>query len=482
MNHGTSQSTPPLSFVTKLSYGIGAAAYGVKDNGFNYFLLIYYNQVLGLPAAQVALAGFIALCIDAISDPIVGNWSDRLRTKLGRRHPFMYLAALPVAISYFFFWNPPEMGPNELFVYLILMAVLVRTTITFYEIPSTALVAELTTSYHERTSVLGFRYFFGWLGGLAIAAFAFGFLLVPTEEYPYGLLNADGYGAYGLIAALIMITAILTSAFGTHSRIPYLKSAPPRRAFSILRVLGEVWETLSDRSFVMLFGTAILFAAGQGVSQALSYYFATFFWELKSHQLLYFIYAYVFSSAAAFWIAPRVSQRFEKKRAAIWVSLAAVSLAPMPFILRLIGFFPENHDPLLLPTLLTFATVDIALIIAAQILVTSMVADIVEESQVKTKRRSEGLFFAARTFAHKIVSGMGLFASGLVLTAVNFPQGVAPGQVPQETLVNLALVYIPVLMVFYFGSVAFLTGYRIDRRRHEDNLARIAADEAAPGD
>ena len=87
---------------TKLYYGFGAVAYGVKDNGFSYFLLLYYNQVLGLPAAWVGAAIMLALVFDAISDPIVGYTSDNLHSRWGRRHPFMYGSVIPVGLALFF--------------------------------------------------------------------------------------------------------------------------------------------------------------------------------------------------------------------------------------------------------------------------------------------------------------------------------------------------------------------------------------------
>lgn len=467
-------TTTPVGTPTRAAYGFGAVAYGVKDNGFNYFLLIYYNQVLGLPAAKVALAGFIALCIDAISDPVVGNWSDRTHSRWGRRHPFMYAAALPIAFAYFFLWNPPEgLSGEALFYYLLAVAILVRTTITFYEVPSTSMVAELTENYHIRTSLLSYRYLFGWLGGLTIATAAFGFLLVPTEKYVHGMLNLEGYNTYGLIAALLMLVGILISAVGTHSRIPRMKAPPPKRSLNVFRTFGEIFETLANRSFVMLFLAAIFFALAAGLSQALSYYFTTYFWELEARQLLYFIYGYVGSAILAFMFAPFMSRKLGKKTAAITISLLAFVLAPMPVFLRLIGFFPENDSPVLLPLLLTFAIVDVMLIITSQIIIASMVADVVEDSELKTGRRSEGLFFAARTFANKIVSGMGLFVAGFILTRIGFPDGAIPGQVDPEIVRRLGLVYAPTLLLFYLASVALLSAYRITESQHEENLRAL---------
>jgi Na+/melibiose symporter-like transporter len=144
-----------LELSTKLYYGFGSVAYGIKDNGFAFFLLLFYNQVLGLPASWVGAGIMAALIVDAMTDPIVGYVSDNLHSRWGRRHPFMYAAAIPVAVSFFFLWSPPSgLSQDSLFAYFLGVAILVRIFITFYEIPSTALVAELTDDYDDRTSMM----------------------------------------------------------------------------------------------------------------------------------------------------------------------------------------------------------------------------------------------------------------------------------------------------------------------------------------
>ena len=201
--------------LTKLAYGFGSVADGIKNNGFEYFLLFFYGQVLGVDFALVGGALLLAMVVDGITDPIVGYWSDNLRTAIGRRHPFMYAAAMPVAICYYFVWNPPDgLSGNALFPYLLMMTILVRVSFTFYEVPSLALVAELTDDYDERTSFLSFRYVFGWLGGLTIATLALAVFLVPTEEYGSGFLNIDGYQRYGTFAAGLILIAVLVCAAG----------------------------------------------------------------------------------------------------------------------------------------------------------------------------------------------------------------------------------------------------------------------------
>jgi Na+/melibiose symporter-like transporter len=116
---------PKVGAAVRAIYGFGSIAYGIKDNGFRVFLLLFYNQVVGLPAALVAAAVMTAMLIDCLIDPVIGHISDNFRSKWGRRHPFMYASALPVALSFLLLWNPPfHWEQAHLFWYLVVVAVI----------------------------------------------------------------------------------------------------------------------------------------------------------------------------------------------------------------------------------------------------------------------------------------------------------------------------------------------------------------------
>jgi glycoside/pentoside/hexuronide:cation symporter, GPH family len=468
-------SRPRPSLRTRLAYGVGAVAFGVKDNGFSFFLLLYYNQVLGLPQASVGLAIMLALILDAFSDPVVGYLSDHTRSRWGRRHPFMYAAALPVAVSYYFLWSPPAgLAGRELLAYLIVMSVLVRTLITVYEIPSSALAAELTDHYDERTTILGFRYFFGWWGGLGMAILAYAVFLQPDATHPVGVLNPDGYRGYAAAASAIMLAAILVSAVGTHGHIPHLRRAPAHRPHGVRATAAELRETLANRSFLMLFGAAMFGSMAAGLMAALNIYFNTYFWELTSDQISVLVLGNFVSATVALGLAALLTRRIGKRRAALLSAGTALVLGPAPVALRLLGAFPANGSPALVPTLFVANVALVTLFITASIVVASMVADVVEDSEVVTGRRSEGVFFAANSFVQKAVSGIGIFSSTLLLTAIGFPRDAKPGEVDPAVVRNLGLVFVPVLVVLYTVMMTFLGAYRIDRGRHEDNLRRLS--------
>ena len=465
----------PVSVGRKVAYGFGSVAFGVKSNGFDYFFLIFYSQVMGVSAYLVSLALMIALIVDALSDPLIGYLSDNTRSRWGRRHPFMYAAALPASVAYYYVWNPPAgLEGDALFPYIVTLAILVRTLITVYEIPSSSLVAEMSDDYDERTSMLSYRYFFGWTGGTLMGAFATIFILVPTATISNGMFNVAGHGQVGAIAATVIFLAIMISALGTHRMIPDLKPPPPARQMSVGLIYREVFETLASRSFLALFLAALFGAVASGVSTTLSFYFSTFFWGFTTEQIGLISLSVVISALMAFFISPVISRRLGKKRGAITIGLMAFTVAPAPIFLRLLGLMPENGDPALFPLVLSIIVVDVALIIAYQTLSTSMIADLVEEAEIKTQRRNEGVFFASVTFVRKVTQGIGAAVAGVLLTISQFPVGATPDQVPESVLNAFAWLYVPVIFGLWMIMIACLSLYSVDRKKHEANLETLA--------
>ena len=446
----------------------------MKDNGFSYLLLIFYNQVVGLSAPLVGAAIMIAMVFDAFLDPIVGQVSDNWRSRWGRRHPFMYAAALPVAISYLALWNPPHWSPVHLFWYLTGIAIVIRTFITFYEVPSSALAAELTQGYDERTVLLSYRYFFGWVGGLALYVITFTFLLVPDAHHPVGQTNPVGYARYALLASVIMFVAILISAAGTHKHIPSFR-APPRRRMTLLATAREMAATWSNRSFIFLTLSGLATSMAAGLSASMNIYFNTYFWEFTPHQIAILATGVFASAIIALFSAPRLSRRFGKRASAMGLMLLSVCIGIAPLLLRLAGLLPPNHAPMLFAIIFCQAITSTALYIAATTLLSAMIADVVEDGELKTGRRSEGLYFSASSLIAKAVSGIGIFAAAMILGFIHFPAGAKPGHVSPAVVAHMALVYAPIILTLYLVALILLFGYKITRASHAETLILLAA-------
>jgi Na+/melibiose symporter-like transporter len=466
---------------TKIFYGLGSVAFGVKDNGFQTILLPFYNQVMHLPPQLVGAALAIAMMFDAVFDPIVGNFSDHLRTRWGRRHPLMYASAVPVAVSYLLLWNPPHWSQGALFTYLVIVAVITRTFITFYEIPSSALVPELTEDYDQRTAFISYRVLFGWAGGLGMLVLAYLVFLQPDATHKVGQLNETGYSHYGVTAAIVMFCAILISAAGTHRFIPQFR-VPPVERKTLGQYAREMAATLSNRAFLILMLSGIFFNMAVGLVFALNFYVNTYFWMLTSSQLSIIALATFVSVVFAFLISPAISRRLGKKHASVLMFLFGLGLSLVPLGLRFLDLFPANGSSALVAALWIFAAVSGTFTIGASIMIISMLADVVEVNEAATGRRSEGLFFAGSAFMQKVVSGFGLLASGLVLAAAGFPNNAVPGKIDPAIVDRFLLIYIPIDVVLFLIGFAIMWRFPITRESHRETLQTLAAEvgQAAP--
>ena len=466
-------SSPPLPPRVKFSYGVGSIAYGVKEQGFAYFLLMFYSTVVGLEPALAGTALLIALLTDAISDPIVGYWSDNTRTRIGRRHPFMYASAVPVSLCYFLIWQPPDWGDEALFLYLLTFAILIRTLITFFETPSSALMPELTRDYDERTSVQAWRHFFGWFGGALLTILMFAVLLVPTAEYEVGTLNREGYEAYGVIAGIAIFIAILVSSIGTQTGVQTQQSSAPPDRKRLAQIFTELRETLFDSSFFALFLSSMAGAVATGLSAGLTFIMMSYFWQLSSLQMFMWTCMVLVAATVGLILAPRLARRLGKRHAVLFLGGAALFIQPAPVTLRLLGVFPDNGDPALFTLLLLFSTIELSLMISMQVVLASMVADLVESSEIRTGRRSEGVFYAAVTFIKKTNQGIGAFIAGLLLQWVRFPEGANPAEVPAEITRDLGALLVPCQYLLWSLMLIAIYRYRIDKSTHQANLRAL---------
>lgn len=473
MSSETSQGRIPLS--TKVLYGVGAAANGVKTRALSGFLMIFYNQVMGLPPATVALAITIALVCDAFFDPSVGQASDNFRSKWGRRHPFMYAAAIPYAAGFFLLWNPPADLPEAyLFAFMLAALLTIRFFDSFYELPAAALMPELAPEYNERTGLVAIRWFFSLMSGIIIALLAYQVFMRENPDGSGGILARDGYAAFGLTGALIIFGAILISSVSTHHLIPTLRNAPARE-ITALGMAKEVIETIKNRSFLLLTVTGMLAAIALGLMGGLSIYFQLYFWGFDQNQLALLTVASVLSSLVGVSLCTPLSARFGKKETALAMFVIAVIVNNTPIVLRLLGLLPPNDDPLIFWIIMFEQFMFASCGIMTSIIVTSMIADVVEENEVKTGRRSEGLLFSADIFFKKLVSGVGVLMSGLILAFIAFPRQARPGEVDNEILHNMALLYVPMSVALFVTAMFTLSMCRSDRAAHEENLRKLRA-------
>ena len=412
-----------------VSNAIGSIAYGVKDNGFSTFLLLFYNQVLGMEARVVSFVLMLALVFDGLIDPVIGQLSDRTRTRWGRRLPWLYAAAIPLGIAWYVLWSP-QGEPS--FLVLLVSAVAVRALVACVEVPSNALVPEITRDYDQRTKLVRFRYLFAWGGGLLM-------LLLAYEVFlPANMLGTEGYRRYGLVGAIFITAAVLLSAVFQHRVVSQsrlrLDQAPRGSAFA------EIRECFSHPAFVVLLMAIAIGYTSQGITFSISNYLYLYVWQFSKTAFQIYPWLLFASVVGAFLIVGPLQLRHGKRAVAIGCAILGMLFWVTPLTAKVFGVIDvAAATGGTLAILFGFIFMSNMFSVTSMMSISSMVTDVVEASEEQTGRRSEGTFTAGGLFASKCATGIGIFATGMLLEFAGMPEKAAPGMVHEEFVDILAL-------------------------------------------
>ena len=463
-----------IAYGSKVSYGVGQMAEGLKNGAFGMFVMFFYNQVLGVPGTLCGLALGIALIFDAVTDPLAGSLSDNWKSRLGRRHPFMYASAAPLAFFFYCLFSPPQLGEWGLFVWLLVFSVLTRAAMTLYHVPHISLGAEMTENFEERTSIVAYRLAFGYLGGLLAAIIGLGLFFSDAAG---GRMNATAYSPYSASLSVLMAVTIWFSAFGTRREIPHLpqptSSGEPR---VLRRLVHELASAFQNGSFRWLFAGVLIVFLMVGVDAALNLYMYEFFWELSGQQILLLAVTTPAGLILGTVFTKTLHRHFDKKPGLVFGTAGWAVCQIVPIVLRLWGWFPENGTGLLVGTLVGFKFAQGLIVQQALVSFGSMMADVVDEHELESGRRQEGIFFGAVAFSGKGASGLGNIVAGIGLDLISWPRGaeITAVDIAPQTLVNLGLLYGPIVAGFAVVSVWCYTKYKLNRERHQEILTELA--------
>ncbi len=465
-----------VSNITLFLHSAGSGVVGIKNVIFGTWVLLYYNQVLGLEPYLASIALGVSLFFDAISDPLVGVWSDRFKSKLGRRHPFIYASIFPLAFCIWLLFVPPSSyDQTYLFLKLLTLTVCIRLAITFFETPRAALGPELTKDYDRRNTLNAMGLFFGYGGAILIGYVMLEFFLPETSEYmgSRAYLNPEGYEKLAYFAGFLTLLLGFVAASSTHKHINDLHIVSDNLNVDIKQVFREVIETLSNKSWLMIFFGGCLYALFLGLNTGVGNYISIYFWEWTPSDISVFPLAGGVSAIIGAIIAVAISQGREKKNIALFALSATVLISYIPFVLRLIDplfevqTFPSNGSNALWWIMISHQCVTDVLSVMGWVILISMVFDVVEDSQKKTGRRDEGLFLAGPGLFQKVFSGLGVFILGFVLQFLGFSNTEATIQEMKEPVNNLVLFICVIGPILNIGGLTFIYFYTITRDEYE---------------
>jgi Na+/melibiose symporter-like transporter len=462
----------PLS--TKFFQGVGALPESLKNFAFGTFLLFYYNQVLGLPALAASTAIAAALIVNAVFDPLIGSFSDRLRTKWGRRHPLMLLASLPLSLALVLCFLPPHLDHRGLTLWLFGTAVAADISLSLFVVPWASLYVEFSDDYGERTELVTWRYAVGWIGAIGFTLATWTLIFRSTPQFTPGQLNPASYGIFAVAVGTAVLATALATTLLTAREIPYLlqpaNTSPPH---SFLQVARDVLDAARNRDFAVLILGVLLFSAIAGTMGALGIYMNTYFWGLAPEQLRWFTLA-ILGAITAFLVVSPLQKRFDKKTLLL-VSLGLQVLdGSLVVAARLLHLLPPNGDRGLIIFLVANEIFRAFLGTVLGIMFASMLADTLDMQELRTGLRQEGMFSAAQAFAGKATAGLGTILSGYLLQfVVRWPVHADPHHPDPSALTRLGVyggIVLPCFFVFVLMLGAF---YRITRQSHAKTIAAL---------
>ena len=458
-----------LGLGLKLAYGSGQAIDAVVQVVVNTFLLFYLTAVCGMSGSSAGSIFLVSLAVDGLLDPFIGRLSDNWRSRWGRRLPFMAGAVVPIAIAVaLMFRLPAGLSDAALYAYVLALNVVLRVSLSAFALPHSALTAELTDDYTERSVISSFRALFIVLGTAAALLPAFTMIF----SAPDGLQNRHAYPSLGLVAAVLVGGFGLSCILGTAKRVLQLPT-PEELGTSDQGFFRELVQLFRNPSFVPLFVGAVLVLVGQGAATALNLHAYRYFWKLPTAliqlPLLVLPLGMLVGTVAAGLLLKRIEKR-DGVLGAVLVVAAYPTLAALLAVAKIVTPGSPVSIALVVGNGFLFGACGALCFVCFY----SMIADAVDEHDYLFGVRREALYAAALMIGAKAATGLGAFVAGLGLQAIRFsapPEGTA---IPQDTATAVGLLWGPGAALLLMISVPFLIRYRINRQHHARIVSSLA--------
>ncbi len=415
-----------LPFRLKFCYGGAEGSLSLMWTMFYIYFMIFLTDVAGVSPSTAGAIMMIATIWDAITDPLVGIWSDNIKSKWGRRRPFILLTALPFGVCSWLLFSDFGLSSGWTVAYFVMVVIMFFTAHTLINIPYTALAAEVTQDYDRRTSLISYR--LGWSQFTTIMAATLPLIL---SKYFEKMLGSERMGW--------LVTAALLGGF---SVFPLLLTWRFTRGYELfpenvgfrLKGLREVWR---NRSFPYTLGAYAAGAVALNISAQMIPYFTKYnlrFSEEKTS--LVFLVLFV---ATLLWVPviAVATTRLGKRRAYMVFSTAWA--IPQGFAI----FLLQPGRDIILFALMLIAAGGVAAIPMVQ---WNMIPDVVEVDEYKTGLRQEGMYIGITTFVQKCAVAIALLFNGLILSVVGY----------QADVEQTSGALLGIRLLFGWGTVLFL--------------------------
>lgn len=452
-----------LGWPTLGLYGVGGLAESVVAFGLGQLLLFYLTIVCGLSGSAAGFAMGAAVVVDAATQPFVGLLSDNSRSKHGRRHPFMVVGAIPLAVGFGLLYSiPTGVTGAPLFLFVLAALLAIRLAQAVFNVPYMALGAELSEDYQERSLVVASRLLCGSLGSALAIFLAYGVFMKGHA----GQTHRDAYAPFAWTCVVVIVLGTGISILGTLRARDRLRATGPNQGTSFLQFLSELGKLIRNPSFRTLFCMALFFQVAWSAASALGLHANTYFWKLPTSQILSVNLLGVIGFLAGCVLAATIA-RFVSKRTTSMIGMGLIGICQLSLApLRLAGVI-HQEDVLLSVTLSTMLSqMGLSMTLVGY---QSMMADAADEHEQLFGARRQGLYYAGTALAAFASSGIGAIIAGVSLDVIKFPHGIAKLSapvIPAETIRDLGLVYGPAMGLLTVVAIVVLFGYRLTKDGH----------------
>lgn len=449
----------------KAVYAIGNLSNGVIIQALTTYLVFFGTTILGVSGTVIGFMVAISVVWDAVSDPFVGHLSDFTdSTRFGRRHQYMIIGAIGLAVFNGLLWLIDTSWPGLVkAIVLFVTVILVKTFMTVFVTPYNALGGELSDDYHERTSIQGYRTVFFILGLAFTTVAGMLFFFKATDTYPVGQLNPAGYANLGItISAIVLICAILATV-GTFKYIPSLpKNTQSIEKKRLSSLVSEFKALFDKRNYLHVAGAYLSANIATAVFGAIGLHVFTYTFGMDNNGIAV-LFAVIFGLSILsqlFWID--YAKRHDKKAAAlmaVYISLAGVGI----FIILLIVREAVLNQYLWLILYGVPTGVGLGGLITLPF---SMIADTVDEDELVSGHRSEGLYYGGLTFSYKISQSIAIFLVGIVLDLLGFDSTLEVQSA--LTVYGMGAVVAVGSILALLGAMHFYKGYGLSKEKVDE--------------
>jgi GPH family glycoside/pentoside/hexuronide:cation symporter len=453
-----------LSFWVKVAYGTGdwsEASYGTLRQ---IFYAIFLTDVVGLDPRLASFAALVSIIWDAVNDPLVGILTDRMRSRWGRRRPFLLFFAIPFGASFLLLWWAPPWHNQVALAATVTLAFMISDTFeTLCGVPFSSLLPELTPDYDERTTLTSFRIFFNLLASLVTAVAA---PAIIDAALAAGLNQQQGYlivaGIFGGLAAIpfLLIFAVVRERYGAADR--------PQEIVTFGQTVRTAWANVPFRFATLIY--MLNWITFDLVALVLPFYLL--YWIARGNMLasvpllgvslplesaVFALLLVTATAALPFWLW--LSHRLGKHIAYI---IGMVFWAGVQIGIYLV-------QPMQIHLVLWMAFLAGLSVSAAHVLPDAMFPDVIEWDELRTGRRQEGIYYSVKNFVRKLTGALAIFIALQVLGWFGYrtpPEGATTFVQSPITLTAIRVLIGPMGAVLLFSAVITTWFYPLTRQRH----------------